>query len=78
MAEIFTCDAEGTLLFWRTTLLKQSDIETNPDFAYDWAMRGIEFERARILKALLEISKNGQINEPWSVIERKIMDGILK
>ena len=78
MAEIFTCDAEGILLFWRTTLFKQSDIETNPDFAYDWAMRGVEFERNRILKALQEIVKNGQISEPWFVIERKIMDGILK
>lgn len=33
-------------------MLRKIDIETDPDFAYEWAMRGIEFERQRILSLI--------------------------
>ena len=37
-------------------MIKQSDIETDPDFAYEWATRGIAYERQRII-SLIEINR---------------------
>lgn len=55
-------------------MLKKSDIETNPDFAYDWAMKGIEFEKNRILKALSSMTVNGHLSQPWFIVEKEIIN----
>lgn len=59
-------------------MLRKVDVETNPDFAYEWAEKGIKFERARILKLIEEFKDdNGYINVAWSAIEREINHGTL-
>lgn len=57
--------------------MEKSDIETNPDFAYEWAEKGIRFERQRILNSLARLKKGDRINEAWFVIEREILNGTL-
>lgn len=76
MAETNIFAVAGTLLCWRI-ILDKGDIETNPDFAYDWAEKGIKFERQRILNSLARLKKNDRINEAWFVIEREILNGKL-
>lgn len=56
-------------------MLRKTDIETNPDEKYRWAMAGADAERKRILEALASMKKSGYINEPWFVIEREIING---
>ena len=59
-------------------MLRKVDIETDPDYAYEWAEKGIKFERARILKLIEEFKDdNGYINAAWSAIEREINHGTL-
>lgn len=33
-------------------MLRKIDIETDPDFAYEWATRGIAYERQRIISLI--------------------------
>lgn len=53
--------------------MKKDDVETEVEVAYEWAMRGIEFERQRILK-ILESKKNdsGIVSAAWFTLEREI------